>query len=313
MKVLVTCPPMLKRLDDFRALFAERGADVHAPDVVQTLPEAALEQLVPAFDGWIIGDDPATRRVLAAGVAGRLRAAVKWGVGVDNVDLAAARDLGLPIVNTPAAFGREVADLAMCYTTAIARDVGVIDRGVRAGDWPKPAGVSLADRTVALVGLGDIGRHTARRLMAADMRVIAYDPFVPDGVAPAGVERADWPERLSEADFVVLTCALTPQNRTMVNAKAIAAMKPGVRIVNVARGALIDEAALITALAAGHVAAAALDVFEVEPLPAQSPLRRFERCVLGSHNASNTVDAVRRASERAISSLFELLAARASR
>ena len=313
MKVLVTCPPMLKRMEDFRWRFAERGVDVHAPEVVQALPESTLEQLVPGFDGWIIGDDPATRRVLAAGVAGRLRAAVKWGVGVDNVDLAAARDLGLPIVNTPGAFGREVADLAMCYLTAISRDICVIDRGVRTGDWPKPSGVSLAEKTVALVGLGDIGRNTAKRLMAADMRVVAYDPFVAQDAAPHGVERAIWPERLSEADFVVLTCALTPHTRAMVNAESLAAMKPGVRIVNVARGPLIDEAALITALTVGHVAAAALDVFEVEPLPAQSPLRRFERCVLGSHNASNTIDAVRRTSERAISSLFELLQTRESR
>jgi D-3-phosphoglycerate dehydrogenase len=275
--------------------------------VVQTLAEAELLELVPRFDGWIIGDDPATAAVFEAGVRGRLRAAVKWGVGVDNVDFAAARRLGLPIANTPGMFGAEVADVALGYVIALARHLVAIDRGVRAGGWPKPRGTSLRGATVALAGLGDIGAHTAVRLLACEMRVIGYDPYADPARVPAGVARAVWPERVEEADFIVLTCALTPETRHMLSGEVLARVRPGVRVVNVARGPLVDERALAAALADGRVAAAALDVFETEPLPAASPLRGMEQCVFGSHNGSNTAEAVRRTSQRAIELLFGML------
>lgn len=309
--ILVTCPPMLRRIDSFRARFEELGWDVAAPDVVQTLSEEELIALLPDYEGWIIGDDPATRAVFEAGAAGRLRAAVKWGIGVDNVDFAAARDLDLPIVNTPNMFGGEVADLALSYLLALARETFVIDRGIRSGGWPKPAGISLGGRTLGLIGLGDIGRNLARRALACDMKVVVWDPGfqqAPEGLE--GVEIAAWPDRIGEADFLAFTCALTPANRHMLNAETLGSAKQGVRIVNVARGPLIDEVALIDALGSGHVHSAALDVFEVEPLPADSPLRSFERCVFGSHNGSNTIDAVERASLKAIDALAGFLEGR---
>jgi D-3-phosphoglycerate dehydrogenase / 2-oxoglutarate reductase len=301
MRILVTCPPMLRAIDRFRPIFASLGYELHAPKVVQTLTEDELVALVPEFDGWIIGDDPATDRVFTAAKTGRLKAAVKWGVGVDNVDFAACKRLGIPVANTPGMFGREVADIALGYVVALARETFAIDRGVRAGAWPKPAGISLADRTVALVGFGDIGRNTARRLLASEMRVVAYDPFFKPAPALPDVQPAPWPARLDEADFIVLTCALTPQNRHILGTDALARAKPGVRVVNVARGPLIDETSLLAALRSGQVHSAALDVFEREPLPADSPLREFgERVLFGSHNSSNTIDAVERTSLKAI-------------
>ncbi len=313
MKVLVTCPPMLGMIEEFRPLFDARGVELTPAKVVQVLTEDELCELLPQFDGWIIGDDPATRRVFAAGKAGRLKAAVKWGIGVDNVDFAACKDLGIPITNCPNMFGGEVADVAMSYIGALARETFVIDRGVRAGGWPKPRGLSLAGRTLALVGLGDIGRNLARRALAADMNVVAYDPFYA-GPLPEGVQRALWFERLGEADFIAVTCALTPANRHMLGAAALAQAQPGVRVVNVARGPLIDEAALVAALQSGHVHSAALDVFEIEPLPAESPLRAMtDRTIFGSHNGSNTVDAVRRCSVLAIDTLLGYLGAPAAR
>lgn len=297
---------MLGMIDEFRPLFESRGVVVTAAQVVQVLSEEELCALLPQHDGWIIGDDPATRRVFVAGKSGRLRAAVKWGIGVDNVDFAACRDLGIPISNCPNMFGAEVADVAMGYVTALARRTVQIDRGVRAGGWPKPRGISLAGRTMALVGLGDIGRNVARRALAADLEVVAYDPFY-EGPLPSGVQRANWPDRIGEADFIVFTCALTPANRHMLDARVLDAVRPGVRVVNVARGPLIDEAALTQALASGQVGSVALDVFEVEPLPAKSQLRDFEQTIFGSHNGSNTEDAVRRCSLKAIATLLDYL------
>ena len=307
-KILVTCPPMLGMIDSFQGLFAQHGLTVTAPKVVQTLSVEELIELVPQHDGWIIGDDPATRAVFEAGKAGRLKAAVKWGIGVDNVDFAACKELEIPITNTPDMFGAEVADVAMGYVIALARETFEIDRGVRAGQWPKPRGISLAGKTVALVGFGDIGRNAARRMLAAGMRVVAYDPFAADVPELGAVERAEWPQGLGEADFIVVTCALTASSRHLVNAEALALAKPGVRVVNVGRGPVIDERALEAALESGQVYSAALDVFEVEPLPAKAYLRRHPRCVLGSHNASNTADAVTRTSEIAISKLLGFLA-----
>lgn len=301
---------MLRAIDRFRDEFARLGHEITTPNVTQVLSEAELLELVPQFDGWIIGDDPANRRVFTAAKAGNLKAAVKWGVGVDNVDFAACKDLGIPISNTPGMFGREVADIALGYVVALARETFVIDRGVKSGTWPKPAGISLSEKTVALVGFGDIGRNTAKRLLACELKVIAYDPFFKPAAGLESVQSATWPLRIEEADFVVLTCALTPESLHLVNAGTLAMMKPGVRLVNVSRGPLIDERALVKALESGHVHSAALEVSEVEPLPDNSALRSFgDRVLFGSHNASNTIEAVTRTSLKAIELLNGFLAA----
>lgn len=307
MKILVTCPPMLGMIDEFIPVAAERGFELVPAEVTQTLSEDELIDLLPQYDGWIIGDDPATRRVFEAGKAGSLKAAVKWGIGVDNVDFAACKELGIPVINTPNMFGGEVADVAVGYVIGLARQLFLIDRGIRAGGWPKPAGMSLAGKRVALVGFGDIGRSVAKRLAAFDMPIVAYDPGIEGDGGIAGIERAAWPQRIEEADFIVFTCALNARNRHMLDAQALDNAKRGVYVVNVARGPLIDEQALIDALQSRQVASAALDVFENEPLPENSPLRSMPQCIFGSHNGSNTRDAVRRASHETMEKLFAFL------
>ena len=307
MKVLVTCPPMLGMIDALADGFKERGYDVHAPKVVQTLSEDELIKLVPQFDGWIIGDDPATQRVFQAGKEGRLKAAVKWGIGVDNVDFAACEALGIPITNTPMMFGREVADLAMSYVVALARETFLIHQGVKDGQWPKPRGISIAGRTMGLIGFGDIGRNVAQRATASDMNVIAYDPYAKFDGDLSAVEFSQWPERIEKCDFLVFTCALNEKTRHMLDDAVLSRCRDGVRVVNVARGPLIDELALCAALASEKVHSVALDVYEQEPLPLDSPLRNYDRTVFGSHNASNTEDAVLRASDQALQQLHDFL------
>lgn len=307
MKILVTCPPMLGMIDEFRPRFSDKGVELDAPNVVQIMSEDELVDRLPAVDGWIIGDDPASARVLEAGAAGQLKAIVKWGVGVDNVDFQTAERLGLPAINTPGVFGREVADIAMHYVSGLARETYMIDRDIRLNNgWPKPRGISLAGKKVALVGFGDIGRNTARRLVAAEMDVCVYDPFFKpvDGLA---VKSASWPDRIEEADFIVFTAPLNEQTHHMFNTAVADQVKPGVRIVNVGRGPLIQETALLGGLKSDRIHSAALDVFEVEPLAPDNSLRQFDRCIFGSHNASNTQDAVRRVSHQAIDALFGFL------
>ena len=308
MKILVTCPPMLGQKEQFLPLLEKYDIDVCTPNVVQTLTEDELCELLPQYDGWIIGDDPASRRVFEAGKAGQLKAAVKWGIGVDNVDFAACEELGIPIINTPNMFGREVADVAMGYVIGLARETFMIDRRVRQGDWLKISGMSLAGKKAALVGYGDIGRNTARRMLASDMLVTAFDPFFDQSQNPyPDVTFSEWPQGLGEFDFIVFTCALTKSNQHMFSATEMAQCKDGVRVVNVARGPLINEADLIECLKSEKIFSAALEVFENEPLDIKSDLAKMERCIFGSHNSSNTIDAVHATNIRAINELLGFL------
>lgn len=308
-RIFVTCPPMLGMIDEFYGPALEQGLELHAAHVTQIMSVAELVSTVPQYDGWIIGDDPANITVFKAATSGKLRAAVKWGVGVDNVDFDACKLLGLPIANTPGVFGREVADLAMHYVTALARQSFAIDAGVRAGGWPKPRGQSLWSRKACVVGYGDIGRNTVKRLLAHDVTVTVVDPFCDAESLPVGVTLAVWPQAAAGQDFLVFAAPLTPSTHHMFNMELLGVLQPGVRVVNVGRGPVISEAALVAGMELGIVSAAALDVFEVEPLPMYSTLRQYQdRLIYGSHNGSNTEDAVRHVSLQALGILARFLA-----
>lgn len=307
MKILITCPPMLGIIDEFKGKFRELDLEIATPNVVQTLTVPELIELIPDFDGWIIGDDPVTRDVLAAGKRGSLKAAVKWGIGVDNVDFEAAKEFGISIRNTPGMFGQEVADIAIGYLIGLARETFKIDREVRRGAWPKPCGISLGGKIVGLVGYGDIGRNCAKRMLMSGMEVQVYDPAFTGESDNEKLSIIDWPTRLDRCDFIVFTCSLNMQNKGMLNANVLEKCKNGIRIINVARGGLIEQSALEDALASGKVHSVALDVMEDEPLPMNSRLRNFDSSIFGSHNASNTIEAVRSTSDKAIAYLIEML------
>lgn len=306
MKILVTCPPMLGLKEQFIPILENYGCSVVCPEFTQVMAEEELIRIMPEFDGWIIGDDPATRAVFEAGKSGNLKAAMKWGIGTDNVDFEACKDLDIPISNTPDMFGGEVADVGVGYLISLARETFFIDREIRKGNWPKNRGISIAGKTVGLIGYGDIGKSAASRLVALGMNVLAYDPGK-QSIDDTGVELKTWPTSINECDFLLFTCSLNPKNRHMLNKDVLSQCKPSVRVVNVARGPLIDESALCEALKTGHVHSAALDVFEVEPLPMDSYLREHPLCIFGSHNSSNTVDAVEKTNIVAIEKLMAFL------
>lgn len=307
-RVLITSPPMLLALDRFKCPLGEHRLEpIYHPELGSFQPAELLEQ-VRIADGWILGDDEVNEEVLRVAAETGLRAIVKWGIGVDNIDFAAAERLGVQVRNTPDMFGDEIADLAMHYVTGLARSTFQIHDGVRSGNWPKPAGISLKGRVAGVVGYGSVGRELVARLLAAKMRVQVYTRNA--GRFDRGephCELVTWPEQIEALDFLVLCCPLTAQTRHMIDAEVFSRCKPGLRIVNVARGGVIDSGALVSALRQGTVAAAALDVFEQEPLPPGDMLREFEQVVLGSHNASNTVDAVDRTSRTAIDILVKLM------
>jgi D-3-phosphoglycerate dehydrogenase len=304
-RVLITCRQMQNCIDEFRPRLKERELELVLPEVVQQPSEEDLIEIIGGFDGMIAGDDPLSARVLDH--AKRMRIIAKWGVGVDGIDLDAARVLGIPVVNTPGVFGGEVADIALGYVIMLARQLHRIDASVRAGGWFKHEGRSLADKALGIAGFGSIGQAVGARGKGFGMRVVAHDIADAASAAAAelGVEMLGRDELFQQSNFLVLCSPLTLETQHMVNERTLALMQPGSYLVNVGRGPLVDEAALIQALDSGQVAAAALDVFEQEPLPATSGLRRFEQCVFGSHNASNTREGVLRASARAVENLLQ--------
>lgn len=309
-KILLTCPPMIGMVNEFEKDFSEASFDVTIPEFTQEMSEDALCEIIGEFDGWIIGDDPATRKVLTAGVSGKLKACVRWGVGTNNVDFSAFSDYHIPISNTPGVFGREVADLACHYVTALARETYQIDRHARLGTWHKPVGQSLWSASVLIVGYGDIGQNLAKRLLAHDMNVMFYDPYVSQTAAGHKVKKVTWPHSVSHADYIVFTAPLTEETHHMLNADVVNIVKPGVKIVNVARGPLIDESALLLGLKEEKINSAALDVLENEPinLTIHSELLKFQdRLIFGSHNGSNTRQAVLNVSNKCIVLLGEFL------
>lgn len=296
---------MLGNKEQFIPILKSMGYESVCPEFEQTLTEEELIKLVPECEGWIIGDDPATRKVFQAGVSGKLKAAVKWGIGVDNVDFDACKEFGIPVTNTPGMFGNEVADVALGYLLSLSRRLHLIDRDVRSGDWPKHQGISLKGKTVGVIGYGDIGKQTVLRCEAFGLKVIIYDPEIRKVNKKRHLSK--WPSNIDKCDFLILTCSLNSKNFHMINEEIFLKCKTGVRIINVARGQLICEDDLNEALSSGKVHSVALDVFEQEPIPKNSFLFQYPDCILGSHNSSNTKEAVEKTNIKAINLLLKFL------
>lgn len=285
---------MLAERDRFDQALRARGYEPVWAKVRQHLDEAECLAAVGEIDGWLAGDDRITRAVLERALP-RLKVIAKWGSGVDSIDRAAAEALGVPVLNAPGAFADAVAECAIGMTLMLTRHLGAVDRAVRAGAWPKPQGRELRGRVMGLVGYGAIGRRVGALAEAFGMQVIFSDPAQP-GAVPL--------ERLAaESDVVCLASALTAENRGMVDAAFLDRMKPDAILVNVARGPLVDETALITALDRGAIAGAALDVFEVEPPAPGHALLGRDDVVLGSHNANNGRAAVEAVHQRTLDNL----------
>jgi D-3-phosphoglycerate dehydrogenase / 2-oxoglutarate reductase len=284
-RVLVTNLIMQRDAHQFADALAAAGISLDMFPVKQFLSEEELLPILGQYDGMIAGDDHLTARVLESGLP-RMRVISKWGVGLDSIDLEAARRLGIRVYNSPGAFGEAVAEVALGYMLMLGRHLGVIDRRVRTGGWPKLEGEGLMGKVLGVVGYGAIGRGIARRAGPFGMRILAAEPRI-DVVAEDGVEIASFDRVVEEADYLCLACNLTTENRQMINAEVLSRMKPTAFLINMARGPLVDERALIESLRSGQIGGAALDVYEAEPLPSDSPLAQLDQVILGSHNANN--------------------------
>jgi D-3-phosphoglycerate dehydrogenase len=320
MKLLVTCKNMINRLSVYKEFMDKYDLDPHVPEFEQTVSEEKLIALVPGFDYWIIGDDQCTRKVLEAGISGNLKFAVKWGIGTDNIDFNACNDMGFHIPNTPGMFNEEVSNVALGYLLCLAHNLVDIDRQSRLGEWHKPVGTSLENKKIAVIGFGNIGQSLVRKLLALKTNVHVYDPgftqkdndeiicnYNENIIIDDNLFNCTLSDNINDvvkcADVMMLVCALTDSSYHMVNQNTIALMNDACYIINVSRGPVIDESALIRALKNGKIEKVALDVFESEPVNLKSELYNLN-CIFGSHNSSNTKEGCDRTSFQALNKII---------
>ncbi len=287
--ILFSAPYMLSPLDRFRPLLERHGLELITPVVRERLDEDEILKYAGQFDGAICGDDRYTARVLEACLP-RLKVISKWGTGIDSIDSAAAARLGIQVCRTPNAFTLPVTDTVFGYLLAFARRQPWMDRAMKSGQWQKLPGRALHECTLGIIGVGTIGKVIARRARAFGMTVLGNDIVDIDHVfiAETGIRMTDLDTLLKTSDFVSVNCDLNPTSLRLVNSRTLSLMRPDAVLINTARGPIVDEPALVAALLAGTIAGAALDVFEAEPLPVDSPLLKMDNVMLAPHNANSS-------------------------
>jgi D-3-phosphoglycerate dehydrogenase / 2-oxoglutarate reductase len=302
----MTAPYMIPTLERFRPVFDHYGIDLIVPDVHERMEADELLPYAGQVDGAICGDDRFSAQVLEC-YAPRLKVISKWGTGIDSLDRVAAARLGIQIRNTPNAFTLPVADTVMGYVLAFARRQPWMDKMIKAGVWDKIIGRSLSECTLGVIGVGNIGKAVIRRARAFGMKTLGTDivPIAPDFILENGVEMTSLKDLMQRADFITLNADLNATSYHIINAESLSWCKPGAVIINSARGPLVDEPALVAALQSGQVGGAALDVFEEEPLPADSPLCQMDNVMLAPHNANSSPSAWERVHWNTIRSLLD--------
>lgn len=305
-KVLLTAPYMIPVVDRFKSLFDSYDIELIIPEVPERMEEADLLKYAGQFDGTICGDDRYTARVIEACLP-RLRVISKWGTGIDSIDAEACSRYEIKLCRTQNAFTLPVADTVLGYILAFARRQPWMDREMKSGKWEKIPGKSLSECTLGIIGVGNIGKAVTRRARAFGMKVDGTDIIEIDRVfvAETGIEITDLQTLLSRSDFVSINCDLNPTSYHLINSDTLALMKSNGVLINTARGPIVEEKALIEALQVGRLAGAALDVFEHEPLPLESPLLKMDNVMLAPHNSNSSPAAWERVHWNTIRNLLE--------
>ncbi|HEX6034051.1 MAG TPA: phosphoglycerate dehydrogenase [Anaerolineales bacterium] len=304
--ILLTAPYMVPLVDRFRPLFDQYNLDLIVPDVHERMEEVDLLRYAGQFDGAICGDDRYTLRVIEA-CTPRLKVISKWGTGVDSIDAEACFRYGIKLCRTPNAFTLPVADSVLAYILAFARQQPWMDREMKSGKWEKIPGKALSECTLGVIGVGNIGKAVTRRARAFGMKVYGTDIVDIDHVfiTETGIEMTNLQSLLSISDFISIHCDLNPTSYHLINSDTLALMKPNAVLINTARGPIVEEKALIEALQVKRLGGAALDVFELEPLPLDSPLLQMDNVLLAPHNSNSSPAAWERVHWNTIRTLLD--------
>ena len=305
-QILLTAPYLIPFVDRFKPVFDKYDLELIIPDVRERMEEADLLRYAGQFDGAICGDDRYTERVIQL-CAPRLKVISKWGTGVDSIDADACSRYGVKLCRTLNAFTLPVADTVLGYILAFARRQPWMDREMKAGKWEKLPGKSLNEHTLGVIGIGNIGKAVTRRARAFGMKIYGTDIVPIDHVfiAETGIEMTDLKTLLSNSDFISVNCDLNPTSFHLINRETLACVRSEAILINTARGPIVYEEALIEALQAGRLAGAALDVFEQEPLPLDSPLTKMDNVLLAPHNSNSSPAAWERVHWNTIQNLVE--------
>jgi len=304
--VLLSAPYMLPYVERFRPVFTYFGIDLITPKVQERLEETDLLAQAGKFDGAICGDDRFTEQVILACLP-RLKVISKWGTGIDSIDHPAAIRMGVQVRNTPNAFTLPVSDTILGYILTFARKLYWMDRDMKSGYWQKILGKSLSECTLGVIGVGNVGKAVLRRARAFGMKLLGNDivPIAPDFVLENGIEMTSLQNLLERSDFVSVNADLNPTSRHLINSETLSWMKNEAVLINTARGPIVDEPALVAALQDHWIAGAALDVFEFEPLPNDSPLLKMDNVLLAPHNSNSSPAAWERVHWNTIQNLLD--------
>jgi D-3-phosphoglycerate dehydrogenase len=304
--VLLTAPYMIPFMDRFKPVFDSYNIELIIPEVEERMEEEDILKYAGQFDGTVCGDDRYTARVIEACLP-RLKVISKWGTGVDSIDAEACFRFGVKLGRTPNAFTTPVADTVLGYMLAFARRGPWMDAAMKRGEWKKIPGRTLSECTLGIIGVGNIGKAVTRRAKAFGMKVLGTDIIDVDHVfvGESGIEMTSLETLLSISDFVSVNCDLNSTSHHLINASTLSKMKPTAVLINTARGPIVDEKALVAALSSGQIGGAALDVFEFEPLPLESPLLKMDNVMLAPHNSNSSPTAWERIHWSTIKNLVE--------
>ena len=304
--ILLSAPYMLPEVERFRKVFESYGLELIIPVVHERLEEQDLLAYAGQFDGAICGDDRYTARVLEA-CAPRLKVISKWGTGVDSIDSAACQRLGIVLGRTLNAFTLPVADSVLGYMLAFARRLPWMTAEMKTGQWQKLPGRSLSECSLGVIGLGNVGKAVIRRARVFGMHILGNDIVEIDHVflAENGVQMTSLEKLMAGSDFISVNCDLNPTSQHLINAASLEHIRPGAVLINTARGPIVEEQALVQALQSGKLGGAALDVFEIEPLPADSPLLTMDNVMLAPHNSNSSPTAWERVHLNTIRNLLD--------
>ncbi|MFC2025772.1 phosphoglycerate dehydrogenase [Chloroflexota bacterium] len=303
--VLISAPYILPFMDRFQPVFERHQVKTIIAEVDERLNQESLLSFAGQFDGTICGDDDYTQHTLEA-CAPRLKIISKWGTGIDSIDKSAADNLGIKVCRTANAFSHTVADSVLGYIIAFSRQLPWMDRAMKSGQWQKIPGRTLSECSLGVIGVGNIGKAVIQRARAFNMELLGNDiiEIDPGFVSENGVEMTSLEYLLNQADFVSLNCDLNPTSYHLIDSEKFNWMKPSAVLINMSRGQVVDEPELIQALQNKLIAGAALDVFEEEPLPHNSPLMQMDNVMLAPHNGNSSPTAWENVHWNTIRNLF---------
>ena len=298
---------MQPKIDRFKSIFEENNIQIYLPPVKERLSEKELIECIDGIHGVISGDDQFTERVLKR--AKNLKVISKWGTGIDSIDVDACRRLGIAVRNTPNAFSEPVADTVIGYMLCFARQLLNMNKNMKEGNWYKIPGVSLAECTLGVIGVGNVGKSVVGRAAAFNMEILGNDllELPSEFIEETGIIMTSKDDLLKKSDLVSLNCDLNSTSYHIIGADEFKLMKSTAYLINTARGPLVDEQALISALKSREISGAALDVFEVEPLPKDSLLRQLDNTLIAPHNANSSPRAWESVHQNTIRNLLEVL------